>query len=163
MGPCWLEKLVYGEKTHAGHKCPLLWCKVCSYDRSWILPWIESISNELDITCNVIAPQLSAHCDVISNRLWRHQQNVKQTSKTRAQWVKIVEFIVIYGFAVSCKKENNVCTLVTNYFWAHSSINLVFIAHKQFPTRVVHYSTWLICPCVCFGAWGLVTVLRKIE
>ena len=29
------------------------------YDRSWIRPWIKSISNELDITFYVLAPQLS--------------------------------------------------------------------------------------------------------
>ena len=37
--------------------------------------WIKSISNELDITIHVIESQLSGHCDVISIRLWRHQQN----------------------------------------------------------------------------------------
>ena len=43
--------------------------------RPWISPWIKSISNELDITIHVIASQLSVHCDVIGNRLWRHQQD----------------------------------------------------------------------------------------
>ena len=47
------------------------------HDRLWISPWIKSISNELDITIHVIASQLSGHCDPISNRLWRHQQNDK--------------------------------------------------------------------------------------
>ena len=41
----------------------------------------KSISNELDITIHVIASQLSCYCDVIGNRLWRHQQ--KQTPR---QW-----------------------------------------------------------------------------
>ena len=72
-------------------------------------------------------------------------------------------FSVIYGFVMSCKKWNNVCTLVTNCLCTHSSVNLVFIslecyfgvyfprccatreintkitlswAHKQFATRV---------------------------
>ena len=44
------------------------------HDRSRKSPWIKSISNELDITVHVIASQLSGHCDIISNRLWRHQQ-----------------------------------------------------------------------------------------
>ena len=45
------------------------------HGRPWISPWIKSISNELDIIMHVIASQLSAYCDAISNRLWRHQQN----------------------------------------------------------------------------------------
>ena len=52
------------------------------HDRPWILPWIKSISNELDITCHVFASQLSDHCDVIANRLWRHQQIIKRASET---------------------------------------------------------------------------------
>ena len=74
------------------------------HDRSWISPWIKSISNELDITIHVIASQLSINCDVISNRLWRHQQNENRASETRGWRVKIVVFIAIYGFVMSCKK-----------------------------------------------------------
>ena len=100
----------------------------------------------------MFASQLSGHCDVISNRLWRHQQNVKWAKESRGRRVKILVFNVIYGFIMSCKK-NNVCTLVTNRLCAHSSVILVFIsivaatreintkitlswAHKQFATRV---------------------------
>ena len=39
---------------------------------SWIR--IQSISNKLDITFHVLSSQLCGHCDVISNRLWRHQK-----------------------------------------------------------------------------------------
>ena len=59
-------------KTYFGAKIVFL------HDRLWISPWIKSISNELDITCHVFASQLSGHCDVIANRLWHHQQNVKR-------------------------------------------------------------------------------------
>ena len=55
-----------------------MWCVLhCMYhvmyasflhDRPWILPWIKSISNELDITIHVIASQLSCYCEVISTR-----------------------------------------------------------------------------------------------
>ena len=31
------------------------------HDWPWISPWIKSISNELDITCHVLASQLSGH------------------------------------------------------------------------------------------------------
>ena len=51
------------------------------HDLPWISPWIKSICNELDIIIHVIASQLSGHCDVISNRLWRHQQK-----KTLSEW-----------------------------------------------------------------------------
>ena len=74
------------------------------HDRPWTSPWIKSISNELDITCHVFAQQLFGHCDVIANRLWRHQQNLKRTSETRERCVKILVFSVIYGFVMSCKK-----------------------------------------------------------
>ena len=74
------------------------------HDRPWISPWIKSVSNELDITCHMFASQLSGHCDVIANRLWRHQQNVKRASETREWCVKILVFSVICGFVMSCKK-----------------------------------------------------------
>ena len=60
------------------------------HDRPWISPWLKSISSVLDITCHVFASQLSGHCDVIANRLWRHQQNVKRASETRGWCVKIL-------------------------------------------------------------------------
>ena len=41
------------------------------------------MSNELDIIIHVIASQLSGHCDVINDRLWRHQQNENQASEIR--------------------------------------------------------------------------------
>ena len=99
------------------------------HDRPWILPWIKPISNELDIIIHVIASQLSDHCDVISNRLQCHQQNEDRASETRGRCVKIVSFIVNYGFVMSCKKWNNVCTLVTNCFCTHSGVIVVFISH----------------------------------
>ena len=58
------------------------------HGRPWISPWIKSISNELDTTIHVISSQLSGHCDVINNRLWRHQQNDNRTSETRGRCVK---------------------------------------------------------------------------
>ena len=54
-----------------------------------ISPWIKSISNESDITFQVLASQLSDHCDVISNRLWNNQQNANRVSATRGRCVKI--------------------------------------------------------------------------
>ena len=46
---------------------------ISSFLHHWpgISPWIELISNKLDIIIHVIASQLPGHCDVISNRLCR--------------------------------------------------------------------------------------------
>ena len=60
-------------------------------------PWIKSIT-----IFHAIASQLSVHCDAISNRLWRHQQNVNRASKTRGRCVKIAVFIAINWFVMSC-------------------------------------------------------------
>ena len=83
-----------------------LWRHIVNFlhDRPWISRWIKSICNELDITCHVFASQLSGHCDIIANRLWCHQQNVKRASETRGWHAKILVFSVIYGFVVLCKK-----------------------------------------------------------
>ena len=113
------------------HSWVMLAMKLFLHGRSWISPWIKWISNELDIIIHVIASQLSCYCGVISNWLWRHQQNEDRASKTRGQCVKIGVCIVIYGFVMSCKKWNNVCILVTNCLCAHSSVIFVFIWYTQ--------------------------------
>ena len=110
------------------------------HDQPWISR-IKSISNELDIIIHVIASQMSGHCDVISNRLWHHQQSENRANEKRGRFVKIVVFIVVYGSVMSCKKRNNVCTLVTNCFCAHSSVILVFISLTE---TVRHSSTYTI-------------------
>ena len=76
------------------------------HNRPWISLWIKSISNELDITVHMIASQLSGHCDVISNRLWHHQQNVNLTSEARGRSVKTVIFIVILSSL--CRVRNKI-------------------------------------------------------
>ena len=78
------------------------------HDRPWMLPWIKSISEELDITIHVIASQMSGHCDVMSNRLWLNQQNKNQASETQGWCVKIVVFIVIYFMDLLCHVRNNI-------------------------------------------------------
>ena len=85
----------------------------CQNDNFLCSQWMKSTSNELDITIHVIASQLYGHCDIISNRLWCHQQNENWASETQGRCVKIVVSIVSYGFVMSCKKWNNVYTRVT--------------------------------------------------
>ena len=73
-------------------------------DLPWVSPWIKSISNTLDIIIHMIASQLSGHCDVIDNRLWRHQNIENRASETLRRCGKFVASIINYGFVMSCKK-----------------------------------------------------------
>ena len=97
------------------------------HDRSWISPWIKSISNELDITIHVIASQLSGHCDVISNRLW-HQQNENRASETRGRCVKIV---VLSSFMDSFCRVSNRITYVAS--WRTVSVLTRMLFWYSFP------------------------------
>ena len=75
------------------------------YDRSWIRPWIKSISNELDITFYVLAPQLSRRVPLC---------------------VRIVFFIASYRFIMLYKNRIIYVLLwrtiyvVTRVFWLYS-------------------------------------------
>ena len=73
------------------------------------MPWISScikwISNELDITIHAIVSQLSRYCDVISNRLWRHQQNEDRASETQGRYIKIVVFVIIMDTICHVRNE----------------------------------------------------------
>ena len=82
------------------------------HDRPGISPWIKSISNELNITIHVIASQLSDYCDVINNRLWRHQQNVDPVSEARGRCVKIVVFIIILSSL--CRVKNKIMYVLSS-------------------------------------------------
>ena len=76
------------------------------HDRPCLSQWIKSISNELDIIIHVIASQLSGHCDVISDRLWRHQENKNRASETLGRCVRIV---VLSSFINSlCRVRNKI-------------------------------------------------------
>ena len=58
-------------------------------DREYRCEWILYLTSWISLFT------LSGHCDVISNRLWRHQQNVNRR-------VKIAVFITIYGVLFWC-------------------------------------------------------------
>ena len=113
---------------------------------------IKSISNELDITCHVFASQLSGHCDVTANRLWRHQQNVKRASETRGD-VWRSSFLTSFMDSL-CRVRNKIIYALLRrtvyalecYFGVYfprccatreinTKITLSW-AHKKFPTRV---------------------------
>ena len=63
-----------------------------------------AVNIAVNIIIHVIASQLSGYCDVINNRLWRHQQNVNPASEARGRCVKIVVFVVIFIVVTSCMK-----------------------------------------------------------
>ena len=98
--------------------------KTFLHERLWLSPWIKSISNELDINCHVFASQLSGHCDVIANRLWRHQQNVKRARHITGIMCEDPPLSVIYGFVLPCATRE-----------LNTKITLSW-AHKQFATRL---------------------------
>ena len=81
---CWINRSRCLPRGNNSTTCAFL------HDRPWIPPWIKSISNELDISIHLIASQFSGHCDVINNRLWRHQQNENRASETPGWCVKII-------------------------------------------------------------------------
>ena len=76
------------------------------HDWPWISPWIKSISNELDITCHVVAPQSSGNCDAINNRSWRHQPNINRGSGKRRWCMRVAVFIVIDW--IVCRVRNKI-------------------------------------------------------
>ena len=86
-----------------------------THDRLRISPWIKSMPKELDITFHVLA-QLSGHCDVIINWLWRHQKNENWASETRRWFVKISLFCVRNKimYVVSLR---TICTPTRVLFW----------------------------------------------
>ena len=104
----------------------------------------------VDITIHVIASQLSGHCDVISNRLWRHQQKVMRGSETWELWVKI---LVLASFMDSLYRVRNKIIMYSCdelfmhsrecYFGVYFTKITLSSAHKQFATRVhTLFSIW---------------------
>ena len=124
------------------------------HDRPWISPPIRLISNELDTTIDVIASQWSGHCDVISNQLWRHRQNVNRTSETRGRCVQIV---VLSPFMyILCRVTNKItsldekCVSWLKFHFGVYQINTKITlswAHKQFATRVHNYTILIFESC----------------
>ena len=136
----------FGNSTYVDVDIPYHGCVKRNFlhDWSWISPWIQSISNELDIIIQVIASQLSCHCDVTSNRFWRHHQNENRASETRGRCVKLV---VLYSFMDSlCRVRNKIMyvlswrtvsalTRALFLVYIHTKITLSW-ALKRFVTRV---------------------------
>ena len=126
--------------------------------------WTKLISDELDITVLMIASQLSGHCDVIRNRLWRHQQYVNRASETRGLCVKTV---ILSSFMDSlCCVGSRIMYALTSWavyaltrlrvlFWClfpsllcnlgiNTKITLSW-AHRQFATQI--HTLFYIYPC----------------
>ena len=76
---------------------------------------------------HVIASQLSRYCDVISNRLWRHQQNEDRASKARGRCVKM-SFLSSFMDSLYCARNK-----------------LIYV----FSWRTVSVLTWMLFLCLC--------------
>ena len=96
----------------------------------WLLPWIKF--NEWDVIIHVTASQLSGHCDVHSNRSWRHQQNVNRTSQTQGRCATIV--VVMYDSLSVC------CICCIRHIWQYPK--------KEMQPMESHFTTTNkdICP-----------------
>ena len=97
--------------------------------------------NEWDNTIHVIA---SGYCDVISNWLWRHQQNGNRAGETRWRCVKIV---VLWSFMDSlCRVRNVILVFIFPRCFTTREINTTITlswALKQFVTQV--HTLFSIC------------------
>ena len=81
------------------------------HDRSWPSPWMKSISNELVINIYVNTSQLSAYCEVICNRVSRHQQNENRENEIRG---RCVEIVVLSLFMDSlCRVRNKIRSVLS--------------------------------------------------
>ena len=109
---------------------------------------------------HVIASQLSSQCDVISNRLWRHQQSKNRASET---WGRCVKLVVLYSFMDSlCRVRNKIMyvlswrtvsalTRVLFWFLFPSLLRNSGNKHQNNPLvsaeTVRHSSTYIILYC----------------
>ena len=133
----------------------------------------------------MLPSKLPGHCDVISNRLWRHQQNANRANETRGRYVKIVIFIVIYGFVMSYKKKkwclyssgkltggNRAKLWSSRWHRRGRSLREVFACSRLFATtdlsQICNRITWGHgTPCTkttdSYPLWFLYNNLRKIR
>ena len=105
------------------------------------------ISNELDITNHMITSKLSGHCVVISNRLWRLQQNVNRASKTRRS-------MFLSSFMDSlCHVRNKfmyvllqqtVSALICMLFWCLFPELPLHELRNRLPLEYIYYSLYII-------------------
>ena len=112
-----------------------------------------------------LVSQSSSNCDVFSNWLWRHRQNVIKESDERCWYVRIVIFFVIYGsvcrarnkrmYMLSCR---TVSVLTRALFWClfPSLLRNSENEHQNNPlvsTKTVRLSSTYIILCL-IQAWA---------
>ena len=132
--------------------------------------WIKWISDEVDIITHVIAPQLSGHIDVISNRLWRHPQNLNRGSGTRDQFYEYGHINVFFGFETReistkypCRERINISPLEHIHYsiYLFQSVNwdsLLFgcsSAHCIFLSLIHWFHTGLFESSWIFSIWKI--------
>ena len=91
------------------------------HDRKCVSLLLKLIYTELDIafcTCITIVGSHVTSSAIVSDVISRTQtEQVRHGSMCEDR-----RFSVIYGFIMSCKKQNNLCSLVTNSSCAHLSV-----------------------------------------
>ena len=91
------------------------------------MPWMKSISNKLNITIHVIAWCLSqVHCDLISNRLWCHQQNLIRASETRDRCKNNILFTFLLSFMDSLCRVRNKTMYVLSWRTTYTLTRVLF-------------------------------------
>ena len=125
----------------------------------------------LDITIHVIAPQLSSHCDVINNRMWRHQQNEDRVNETPGRCVKIV---VLLSFMDSSSRVRNKIMYLLSWRTISALTRMLFLYQFRSLLRnsgnklqsnplestktVRHSSTYIMLSVSCFKFnWNLIS------
>ena len=69
----------------------------CLSSHGYILPCVPAAFQKV---LHEMAPQLSDHCDVITNRLWRHGKDVNREDEARGRHVKLIVSNVICVFVI---------------------------------------------------------------
>ena len=103
-----------------------IWILYVFHDRLWILLWMKSISNELDITIYMIMSQLVGHCDIISNWLWRSHNNVSWVSKAQ---VHVYSLLFLLSFMnLICPVRNKIMSTHGMNCWCTHSSDILFFS-----------------------------------
>ena len=137
----------------------------CSFlhDRPWMSPWTKSISNELDITIHVVAPQLSGHWDI-----WHSHIKTPLICKSYdldVDWV-VESGVLLIQFSKCCLQnllfshihmwpiefnENMSGTYRYQRILKHCQTYIIYVWLSISPTSKMCVYVWDLC-------WGFTTV-----
>ena len=111
--PIWLSYVVCNDREHQ-RKSNSIYNSLYSIARDQTISEHDIVRTLCNVSHYTSSPRMH-------RQLWRHHKNVNRPSGARCRCGEIVFLIVIHGFIMSCKKQNDACTVVTNYFCANST------------------------------------------